>query len=61
MIDTDLIAERLRRRGHNVESVIPVPENAGEYEFVVDGNLLSLEETRHLLEEEQERPRTKTE
>jgi hypothetical protein len=54
MIDTGLIVDSLRRRGHTVESVIPVPENAGEYEFLVDGNLLSLEETRHLLEHDQE-------
>lgn len=53
MIDTGLIVDTLRRRGHTVESVIPVPDNAGEYEFLVDGNLLSLEEARHLLEQDQ--------
>ena len=50
--DTDLIVETLRSRGHNVGRVIPVPENAGEYEFTVDGNLLSLAEVRALLEQE---------
>ncbi|HEX4154444.1 MAG TPA: hypothetical protein VHY48_02405 [Acidobacteriaceae bacterium] len=55
MIDTELIVETLRKRGHTVESVIPVPENAGEYEFLVDGELLSLEETRALLERDAER------
>jgi hypothetical protein len=50
MIDTDLIVEALRRRGHAVGSVIPVPENAGEWEFVVDGEALNLEETRALIE-----------
>jgi hypothetical protein len=50
MVDTDLIVLALRKRGHTVESVIPVPENAGEYEFLVDGNLLSLAQTRALLE-----------
>jgi hypothetical protein len=50
MVDTDLIVKLLREHGHTVESVVPVPENAGEYEFSVDGNLLSLTETRELLE-----------
>jgi hypothetical protein len=54
MVDTDLIVKVLRDRGHSVESVVPVPENAGEYEFSVDGNLLSLAETRELLEREDE-------
>ena len=55
MIDTDLIVKTLRDRGHTVGHVIPVPENAGEYEFEVDGNLLNLEETRGLLEYDDER------
>ena len=50
MVDTDLIVKLLREHGHIVESVVPVPENAGEFEFSVDGNLLSLAETRDLLE-----------
>ena len=49
MIDTDLIVEQLRSRGHAVGHVNKVPENAGEYEFEVDGTLLSLSETRALL------------
>jgi hypothetical protein len=49
-VDTDLIVATLRKRGHTVGHVIPVPENAGDYEFQVDGNLLSLAETRELLE-----------
>lgn len=52
MIDTGLIVEQLKRRGHVVGSVIPVPENAGEWEFVVDGETLTLEETRALMERE---------
>jgi len=51
-IDVDLIAKTLRDRGHAVGHIIPVPDNAGEYEFEVDGGLLSLTETRALLEEE---------
>jgi hypothetical protein len=38
-----------------VETVFHVPENAGEYEFSVDGTLLSLAETRQLLEREDDR------
>jgi hypothetical protein len=49
-VDTDLIVATLRKRGHTVGHVIPVPENAGDYEFEVDGNLLTLAETRELLE-----------
>jgi hypothetical protein len=56
VIDTDLIVHTLRQRGHKVESVIPVPENAGEYEFLVDGELLTLEETRALMERDSEPP-----
>jgi hypothetical protein len=55
MIDTDLIVKVLHDHGHTVETVVPVPENAGEYEFSVDGNLLTLAETRQLLEQEDER------
>jgi len=55
MIDTDLIVKLLRAHGHTVESVFHVPENAGEYEFSVDGTLLTLAETRELLELEDDR------
>jgi hypothetical protein len=54
-IDIDLVTRTLRDRGHTVGHIIPVPDNAGEYEFEVDGNLLSLEETRELLEREDEK------
>ncbi len=50
MVDTELIVSALRKRGYAVEHVIPVPENAGEYEFQIDGKLLSLAEVRDLLE-----------
>ena len=53
-IDTGLISELLRERGHAVGHTIPVPDNGGEYEFEVDGNLLTLTETRGLLEHEDE-------
>jgi hypothetical protein len=51
-IDTGLIVSTLRDRGHNVGHIIPVPDNAGEFEFEVDGNLLSLSEVRDLLGQE---------
>jgi hypothetical protein len=36
-----------------VENVISVPENAGEYELIIDGNVLTLEEARSVLEEDE--------
>ncbi len=53
MIDTNLIVEQLRTRGHTVGHVTKVPENAGEYEFEVDGAMLTLSETRALLDADQ--------
>ena len=53
MVDTDLIVAALRKRGHTVGSVIAVPDNAGDYEFMVDGNLLNLEAARALIESEE--------
>jgi hypothetical protein len=53
MVDIDLLVEALRKRGHKVDGIFKVPDNAGEYEFVVDGNTLNLEETRQLLEAEE--------
>lgn len=52
MTDIDLILQTLRQHGHRVGSVIPVPDNAGEYEFIVDGNTLTLTEVRELLEQD---------
>lgn len=58
MVDTELLSEALRQRGHTVDGVIPVPHDAGEYEFIVDGETLSLAEARALLTAEQvESPR----
>lgn len=53
MEDTDLLVQALRRYGHTVERVISVPDNAGLYEFFVDGKALNLDEVRELLEEDQ--------
>ena len=52
-IDVELIRKTLRDRGHAVGHIIPVPDNAGEFEFEVDGGLLSLSETRALLEHDE--------
>lgn len=54
-VDTELLVHSLKKRGHTVEGVIKVPDNAGDYEFIVDGVTLTLEETRALLERDQER------
>jgi hypothetical protein len=52
MVDTDLLVGALRKHGHTVGAVIHVPENAGEYEFDVDGDIITLAEARSLLEHE---------
>lgn len=54
MIDTPTVVKGLERRGHTVSQVIPVPENAGDWEFIVDGNVLSLAEARALMEADDE-------
>ncbi len=50
MVDIELLVKALRKRGHTVQDLRHVPENAGEYEMVVDGNALNLEEARRVLE-----------
>jgi len=50
MVDIDLLVKVLRRRGHKVESPFPVPENAGDWELSVDGNLVTLEQAREILD-----------
>jgi hypothetical protein len=50
MVDTGLLVEVLRSHGHAVGNVIPVPSNAGEFEFEVDGEMLTLDEARALIE-----------
>jgi len=52
MIDTGQIVKELKRRGHAVGNVIPLPENAGQWEFQIDGETLTLEQTRELMESE---------
>jgi hypothetical protein len=50
MIDIDLLVKQLRDHGHTVEGVHQVPPNAGEWEFIIDGNSLNLDEAREVLE-----------
>lgn len=52
MVDTGLIVDGLRKRGHVVGHVIPTSENAGEWEFEVDGAVVTLAEARALMEAE---------
>ena len=54
MVDTELLANALRAYGHTVSSYFKTPANAGEYEFTVDGNVLTLEEARALLATDEE-------
>jgi hypothetical protein len=53
MVDIDLLVQALRRYGHTVEHVYSVPDNAGEYEFIINGEALNLEEARRLLERDE--------
>jgi hypothetical protein len=53
MVDTDLLVATLRAHGHTVGHVIPISANAGTYEFEIDGEVLTLEEARALIEEDE--------
>ncbi len=52
MVDTGLITQQLRAKGYTVEHVEAVAENSGDWVFIVDGESLTLEEARALLEDE---------
>jgi hypothetical protein len=52
-VDTELLVQSLRKRGHTVSGVIKVPDNAGDYEFIIDGETITLDEARALLERDQ--------
>ncbi len=52
MLDMDLIVQSLKDKGHEVGPIFPVPDNAGEEEFTVDGEILTLTEVRALLANE---------
>ena len=59
MVDLDLLANQLRAFGHTVTSHFAVPNNAGTYEFHVDGKAITLEEARALLAADEETGKTK--
>lgn len=52
MVDIDLIVKQLRENGHDVEDVHMVPPNAGEYNLIVDGEGVNLDEARLILEQD---------
>ena len=53
MVDIDLIVQTLRSNGHDVQGVHHVPDNAGEYEFTIDGKAFNLEGARAVLEQDE--------
>ena len=53
MLDTNLIADQLRKQGHKVDEIVKLPANAGDWEFRVDGEMLTLVEARALIADEQ--------
>jgi hypothetical protein len=55
MVDIDLLVNTLRAKGHNVHGVHHVPDNAGDYEMIIDNKAYTLEEARHLLELDEEK------
>jgi len=42
MIDIELLVHHLRLRGHQVDSVTVSNTNAGDFDFMIDGTLLTL-------------------
>ena len=53
MVDIDLILRELRAFGHTVEDMHHVPHDAGEYEMIIDGNVVNLDGARQILESDQ--------
>lgn len=60
MVDIELILQQLRAFGHTVTHTFATPSNAGDHEFIVDGNVLTLEEVRALLAADDESGKPKT-
>ena len=42
LIDIELLVHHLRLRGHQIDSVTASQQNAGDFDFVIDGALLTL-------------------
>lgn len=53
MVDYETLATALRKLGHLVQHPTEIPSNAGGFEIMVDGKMLTLAEARGLLIEEQ--------
>jgi hypothetical protein len=52
MVDVPLILSELRARGYDARHATPLSENAGDYEFEVDGEMLVLAQVQALIESE---------
>ncbi len=50
MVDINLLVAELRSKGHAVGHVEVLAPNAGDYQIMVDGKNINLEEARALLE-----------
>ena len=42
LIDIELLVHHLRLRGHKIDSVTANKENAGDFDFMIDGMVLTL-------------------
>lgn len=49
-VDIDLIVRELRANGHSVEDIHRVSTDAGEFEMIIDGNVVNLEGARSVIE-----------
>ena len=50
MVDIELLTNALRAKGHTIGHIEVLPPNAGDYQIVVDGENLTLDDARALLE-----------
>jgi hypothetical protein len=57
MVDIDLIVQELRAQGHTIEDLHHTPPDAGEYEMIIDGDVVNLEGARHIIERDREKQR----
>ncbi len=60
MVDIELILQQLRAFGHQVKHTFATPTNGGDHEFLVDGAVLTLEEVRTLLADDEASGRPKS-
>lgn len=50
MVDIDLLTNALRAKGHTIGHIEVLSANAGDYQIMVDGKYIDLDEARALLE-----------